>query len=263
MFILSNNKFLLAVFAMAACMASSANAEGTGARVRRRKLKSGKSSKSTKGGTNSANTNSVTFDPNALIPAPVTVFKKSSLEQMREKCPVEAYMVQSCDSQNPKMVCEMCVLGQVNIHQDTMQGSIVDHSGLRACNKLSHCEQCSFEDIENLFNCEMGLNTTGTNTNSTSTNSNSPTTPDMTTPATGTSGGGVSAEVSSGGGPITGYHPLQPLPFSVCPADLPTSGDICDTGGYEYSKCHYPGFIECTCHYIPNNRFMCLENDDN
>ena len=65
-------------------MASSANAEGTGARVRRRKLKSGKSGKSTKGGTN-ADPN-FTVDPNALIPAPVT----APLEQMREKCSVEA-----------------------------------------------------------------------------------------------------------------------------------------------------------------------------
>jgi len=260
MFILSNNKFLLAVFAMATCMASSANAEGTGARVRRRKLKSGKSSKSTKGGTN--DDPDVTYDPNALIPAPVTAPKKTSLEQMREKCSDEADMVNWCDSRNPKQACEMCVLGQVKIHQNSMQGSIVDHSGLRACNNLSYCQQCRFEDIENLFNCEMGYNTTGTDTNSTSANSNSPTTPDMTTPATGTIGGGVSAEVSSGSGPITGYHPL-PLPFSVCPADLPTSGDICDTGGYEYSKCHYPGKIQCTCHYIPNNLFMCIENDDN
>lgn len=251
MFILSNNKFLLAVFAMAACMASSANAEGTGARVRRRELKSGKSSKSAKDA--SANTNSVTVDSNSLITAPVIVIEeKTSLQQMREKCPDEANLVNWCDSQNPYNVCEMCVLGQVKIHQ---KGSTIDHSGLHACNKLEYCTQCNFKDIENLYNCEMGLNTTSTNTNSA-------TTPDMTTPTTGTIGGGVSADVSSGVGPKPDYHP-GPLPSSVCPPNQPISGDPCDTGGYKYSECDYPDRFTCTCHSPPNNLFSCLKNDDN
>jgi len=233
-------------------MASSANAEGTGARVRRRELKSGKKSKSVVGSPLSFNPSSVTVGLNSLNTAPVIINTKSSLQQMKDKCPNEAEAVHWCATVNPYTQCQECVLGQTKINSNP--------GGRQACIKYTPgCNECKIEDIENLYKCEMGLNTTSINTNSTSTNSNSTTTPDMTAPATGTTGSGVSAEVSSGGGLKLGMHPA-PFPGSVCPPNPPLSGDSCNTGEYQYSRCPYPT-IHCSCRFDTNPQvFMCNKN---
>lgn len=256
MFILSNKK-ILAVVAMAACMATLANAEGTRAHARRRQLKSVKSSK--KDGLadllNVIDVNKPVTNINADTNSN-TVSNAFNFKAIDQQCPDQAGTL-SCSAQ--PLYCKICIVGQANFKNSTWQ-SMKD-----SCLKINggYCNGCEPNEILGYYNCGTGRNMTETTvaTPSLTTPADSGTTTTtgttgVTTPATPTDP--ITVDIQSGSF-IEGGNPDTINGGPPCPWDKPVSGTACDTNGYEWATCYYTGINnECSCRH-DQKLWSCVE----
>ena len=171
-------------------------------------------------------------------------------------------------------ICMTCIVGQANLQATTESGV------LTSCKKISGtCGGCTDDQVLNFYNCGANGNlgmappvvgtptvdtpVIGTPVPPTEDSGTTPFTPvppvpatDITTPNTD-----VAAEINSATEPkdyIDG-----PAPDSSCPleAGVPIkSGDPCDTQGYQYLQCYYPGKKVCSC-WAVQRQFSCIIND--
>lgn len=248
MFILSNKK-ILAVVAMAACMATLANAEGTRAHARRRGLKTDKSSKGSK-----------IVNPDALnfiaVNNPVvnintntdTVSNAFSYMKMDRQCPNEAGAL-SCAAK--PLFCKICIVGQANTKDQGTWQTMKD-----SCLKINggHCNGCISNELLGYYNCGTGRNMTETGIAAPDAVGEAPslTTPGITAPADPAAPmnpvGPVTVDIQSGSF-IPGPHP-NTMGGPPCPWDKPVPGTACTTLGYEWATCLYTGVNNvCSCRH--------------
>jgi len=252
MFILSK-KMILALVAMAACMATLANAAGTRARARRQ-LKTDKSKKA--GIVGSYNFINNAISANRPVTNINTVSNAFSYTQFNTKCPVEAADVDSCADRG--QLCQICIAGHANFKAPTFQ-TLKD-----SCLKISggHCDPCNTEKVLNYYNCGTGRNMTDTVVDTPSLTT--PTVDGVTTPTTPV----TPATPTTPTTPVTPVNPTLPAVSNVtveiqsyipgphpntaggppCPWEKPMSGGACDTLGYEWATCLYAGLNNvCSC----------------
>jgi len=274
MFILSNQKILL-IFAMVACRVSFANAEGTRGEAARR-LKSSKSdTKSSKASSRPAKVtnfvngvlNSVTTSTNLNT---AVVVNSNTVSSFEEKCPIGVLnAIESCSPHSP-FICKTCVVGQSNLNTPTVNG-VLKCGNIKIGGRI--CYGCDDQVILDFYNCGTGGNMTLPGSEpvvAVTTPTNPVTSPGLTTPSVGstttiigtTVGSGttttVTATVSSSDGIIPGPPPDASYcpPENVAAGEYIESGQICNTSGYEYLECYYPGKV-CSCYAI-QPQFMCV-----
>lgn len=201
--------------------------------------------------TTTTTTTGVNANPQSQVISTTAGITVSAWEK---KCSSQSKKLNTCvgGTDKEKYTCKQCVVSQGFRDDPTAEG-------VTSCNKIpspdgwcgSNCKQQVLE----FYDCGADKNL-----------GNPLPLPPLSPPAT-ISTPSITAELSStntvpsGGGLTSGGATAGYGPATYCPFVIPTSGDIgCDTKGYEFLRCYFPGRKVCTCRFDdPSTRWNCID----
>jgi len=232
----NNNKFLVLVLAL---VASTLVVEAGGVRSRRedRNLKTSKSKGSKSGYYSGTTAVDADAKPSSIVINPPVVENANSVAGFGQNCSPEGNDLSRCVKRNfgtdlDIESCKMCLVGISNMKGEVTRLNVNSCSNVNINGGL--CKECYGPALD-YYNCGADtdiLADIDVNPNA----------------GVVTGGGGSTTGGSTTGGSTTVTMPAAAsyAPIEVCPTAPQKSGNQCDTDGFTYLKCFYPG-LKCTC----------------